>query len=184
LALAFQHLIEMSRRRLVWVATRTPPPAADARSLVGVLTWLRWAKNWLLPVRPRRPIPPAVIRFLENACTEYRIRKGREHDEEALKHFEDKLLFTRSFFAEQAAAIGFDPVVIESLSESERQFSQQVRVMLRLGLALPETALPAWAWDHLRIMDRHFSRELMPELLCEGLVVFRKPVAGAARQAA
>jgi ubiquinone/menaquinone biosynthesis C-methylase UbiE len=177
LALAFQHLLEMNRRRLIGVATRTPPPTANGRSLAGILTWLRWAKNWVLPLRLRRPIPPRVVRFFEDACTEYRLRKGREHDAVVLQHFEDKLLFTRRFFEEHARAAGFAAVVIESINEAAQQFTVQTRVMLRLGPALPETALPAWAWDYLGKMDQHFSSDLMSELLCEGLVVFRKPLA-------
>lgn len=174
LALMYRHLLEMNQRRLIWVATRQLPPQANWQSLSGWLTWLRWAKNWLFPLRIRRPMRRTVARFLANACHEYQLRKGRGTDPAVLAQMEDKLLFTRGFFEQQAAAAGFETVVVQSINHQDQQFSLQVQVMLRLGLDEGPSALPAWAWDYLRQMDGHFSRELMPELLCEGLVVLKK----------
>jgi ubiquinone/menaquinone biosynthesis C-methylase UbiE len=123
------------------------------------------------------PIEPHVLEFFAAVCKDYRCRKGVDKSAAFWKYLDDKWLFTRSYFEGVARDAGFRRVTIypnNPFEDNLAPFSNQVGVLLRLGLQRDLDALPGWAREYLAEMDGHFSRELCQELILEGTIILRK----------
>lgn len=123
---------------------------------------------------PGQPISADVCKFLQAVCTDYDARKGRQKPAALLEQLDDKHLFTKDYFEELQRSAGFEKLSFVPLCEPDEIFSAQAKTLLRLGMGRSETALPDWAWKHLRRIDDHFSAELRGELSFEFCVIFAK----------
>jgi SAM-dependent methyltransferase len=122
----------------------------------------------------KAPLPKPVGNLLRALVHDYEIRRGCDKSGEIYRKIDDKWLFTRSYFDEQARAAGFTDVVIYPIHDVVRPFSRQTEVNLELGVAAKPDQLPGWAWSKLAYYDQAFSLEMKRDLLIEGCVILRK----------
>lgn len=122
----------------------------------------------------KRRMAPKIVRFFERLCKDFEVRKGIDKSGEIFQRIDDKWLFTRSYFEDQAQATGFQRVHVYPLHGTVNQFSSQIQTYLRLGLQTDYKALPEWAREYISKMDQHFTPEVRRELLIEGCVIFDK----------
>lgn len=131
---------------------------------------------------PRASEIDAPIRaFFGTLFQQIDIRKGRDKSDPRIRDFEDKWLFTRSFFDEQAALHGFSRCLVFSLHETDyiyddvqRPFETQVRFMLKEALKREPAALPDWAWAVVREFEQSFSLDAKRDMLIEGCIILQK----------
>lgn len=123
---------------------------------------------------PQQRISAEVCDFLQAVRRDYDARKGRQKPAVLLEQLDDKHLFTKGHFEEIQRSAGFEGLTFVPISDAQEIFSAQAKVLLQLGMGRSETALPDWAWNHLRQLDDHFSADLRGELSFEFCVIFAK----------
>ncbi len=116
-------------------------------------------------------ITDEVTDLLQRIVTDIRVRSGP--DKTIFPQLDDKWLFTRSFFEEQARANGVS-VTVFPLHTAKDAFRKQTLNYLQIVLGAGESLLPTQAWDMIRYYDEAFSEELKSEMLIEGGIVFQK----------
>jgi SAM-dependent methyltransferase len=132
---------------------------------------LRLIYERLLAERSHLKITKAVADMLQLLVTDIRVRSGP--DKTIYPQLDDKWLFTRTFFEEQARANGVS-VIVSPLHAAKDSFRNQTLHYLRIVLGGGESLLSSKAWDMIRYYDEAFSEELKSEMLIEGYVVFQK----------
>ena len=115
----------------------------------------------------------AVADLFERVVTDVTTRAGRDKSAPIFRELDDKWLFTRTYFEEQARAnvAALTILPIHSLADS---FCNQTRTFLRIVLQAGDSALSERAWEVIRYYDAAFSEDLKREMLMEGCVVFQK----------
>jgi SAM-dependent methyltransferase len=116
-------------------------------------------------------LSPEVARLVSAIVEDYRVRTGTDKSAEIFQQIDDKWLFTRSYIEQCSKEAGFAECRIYPIHQVEQPFTRQTEVFLRLALAAPIDALPAWGWDILRSYDELFSPELKQDLLIEGAIL-------------
>jgi SAM-dependent methyltransferase len=94
-----------------------------------------------------------------------------------LLDLDDKWMFTPAFFEEAARRGRWAQCVIYPVHDSASPLRDETIVNLRLGMDLPESALPTWAWERIDEYQRAFSAPARAQLMFEGAVVLRTRVA-------
>lgn len=114
-----------------------------------------------------------VVNLFERVVTDVKVRAGADMSAPIFRELDDKWLFTRTYFEEQARAnkASLKILPIHSLGDS---FREQTRTYLRLVLGRGDEALPERAWDIIHHYDHAFSEDLKAEMLIEGCIIFRK----------
>jgi ubiquinone/menaquinone biosynthesis C-methylase UbiE len=132
---------------------------------------LRLIYERLLAERSSLKITKAVAEMLQRLVTDIRVRSGP--DKTIYPQLDDKWLFTRTFFEEQARANGVS-VIVSPLHAAKDSFRNQTLHYLQIVLGGGESLLSSKAWDMIRYYDEAFSEELKSEMLIEGCVLFQK----------
>jgi SAM-dependent methyltransferase len=134
---------------------------------------LRVAYEHMLEQKRELELTDAVADLFQRVITDVAVRTGRDKAAPIFRELDDKWLFTRTYFEEQARAnaAALTILPIHSLRDS---FSKQTRTYLRIVLQADDSALSARAWEVVRHFDEIFSEDLKREMLMEGCVVFQK----------
>lgn len=142
---------------------------------VGIKAALR---RWIQSAWSRhRQLEPAVLQLLHAVCIDTDARKGFDKSAPRFQTMDDKWLFTRTWFEQEGYRAGFRQVHVAAVNPSEDNqapFTRQTAALLRLVLQEDLQVLPEWARQHLAQADAQFSREIIPELIIEGVVVMQK----------
>lgn len=134
---------------------------------------LRAIYERILAERQKLRLSDAAANLLQRVVEDVKVRTGREKTGPIFRQLDDKWLFTRTYFEEQAQANGAS-VSIAPLHALGESFRDQTLAFLRLVQHAGETALPKGAWEIIRYYDELFSADLKREMLLEGCVVLRK----------
>lgn len=135
---------------------------------------LRLAYTEILRTAGAPGLPGKVSGFLSGLLREYAIRTGSDKSDPVYEKIDDKWFFTKSYFEKAARDAGFRETMIYPVHDTERPFSNQTEVNLKLGIGASPDALPRWAWDILKRYDDIFSPELKQDLLLEGCVILKR----------
>jgi SAM-dependent methyltransferase len=117
---------------------------------------------------------PRIVSFFQAKVVEIALRRCEPKPVEAFADVDDKWLFTRPYLAAIAAKIGASRLQTYSTIDLDAPFTAQVRADLRLGLDLPDEALPQWAWRLIRDIEGSMSRDCKAEMIVEGGIIFTK----------
>jgi ubiquinone/menaquinone biosynthesis C-methylase UbiE len=147
-------------------------PFETGNQIVGL--WLRQCleSHTLRPDHER--LDAATVRFFEALLLDYRTRKDLQPGHHLLPHLDDKWMFTRGWFEQQATACGFRSVALRSLHPVEQRFCTHLDVLLRIGLGQGFDAQPPWVRATAEALDAQFSPAARAELLIEAAVVLEK----------
>jgi ubiquinone/menaquinone biosynthesis C-methylase UbiE len=132
---------------------------------------LRVIYERMLAERAHLEITDAAADLLQRISTDIRVRSGP--DKTIFPHLDDKWLFTRSYFEQQARANGVGLTIVPAHSPKDA-FRNQTLTYLRIVLGGGESQLSGKAWDMIRYYDDAFSEDLKREMLIEGWVIFQK----------
>jgi SAM-dependent methyltransferase len=123
-------------------------------------------------------VPAAPANWFHGIADDLRRRAGTDKSDPWFQQIDDKWLFTRSYFEDVARSLDGISVEIEPLNSSDRLYSMQTWVNLRLvfGVSDEEVTqlLPGWAWDVLRRYDEELSPELRRDIPVEARVIFSR----------
>ena len=120
-------------------------------------------RSWLFSWRARR--------YFKHTLNTWQKMKATDKSDPFFSRVDDKWLFTREFFTQQAKKHGFSSVKIHSLNKSNEPFFQFAEEHIK-GNNVGK--LPQWVWSLIRDYDNHFSRELKMDLLTEGCIILKK----------
>jgi ubiquinone/menaquinone biosynthesis C-methylase UbiE/glycosyltransferase involved in cell wall biosynthesis len=111
------------------------------------------------------------VRWMVGALAhDFEVRSIPDKTLPLFNHLDDKQLFSRAFFEEQARRYGFASCTITPLNQRERQYEDQTQTFLRITGVAERATLPEWAWEILRAEDARLT-EAVP---IEACVVLRK----------
>jgi len=119
-------------------------------------------------------IPFKVKNFLKAIITDYDFRKGSDKSNPHFSQMDDKWLFTKNYINELSEKCGYSKCSIYPLHETEKQFENQISVLLKLGLGLQKEVLPKWAWEKIKEYDKYFSEDMKKDLIIEGCIILKK----------
>lgn len=135
----------------------------------GCLTLARLYREIL--AHPRAGELHEEIHWLLGALAQdFEVRSIPDKTLPLFNQLDDKQLFTRAFFQEQAQKHGFAECTITPLGKREGQYEEQTRSFLRITRVGTRATLPEWAWELLRAEDATLT-EAVP---IEACVVLRK----------
>jgi hypothetical protein len=146
LRMAFQHILDLA-----------DAPAPDAGAA---------------PARTGRSLEPEIRRFLRRRIVDFDRRIAT--DIEVKKTLDDKWYFTRSWFEDVAARVGFSSVRILNNQITDHPLLTQTQTYLRNGLGRTRDALPAFAWQILEGYENAMSVHLRNDMLTTGTVILTK----------
>lgn len=132
---------------------------------------LRLIYERMLAERAHLGMAEAVSNMLQRIVTDIRVRSGP--DKTVFPRLDDKWLFTRSYFEEQARANDVSLTILPLHAPGD-SFRQQTLNYLQIVFKGDESMLSTKAWDMIRYYDEAFSEDLKREMLIEGCVVFQK----------
>ncbi len=111
------------------------------------------------------------VRWMVGALAhDFEVRSIPDKTLPLFNRLDDKQLFSRDFFDEQAWQHGFSSCTITPLNQRERQYEGQTETFLRITGVGAKATLPEWAWEILRAEDSRLT-EAVP---IEACVVLRK----------
>jgi len=119
------------------------------------------------------PLSPEVIHFMKSFVHDVKRRLGTDKSAPLYKEIDDKWLFTKPYFTEAAATVGFSECLIEGIQEPKQQLSKLIKTFLRIGAQTTVEALPAWAQHYCETADEMFV-ESAREIVAEAIVVMKK----------
>jgi SAM-dependent methyltransferase len=119
-------------------------------------------------------LDPRLAVFFEAKMHEVALRRCAPKPAEEFADVDDKWLFTRPYLAAIAAKIGASRFETYSTIGLDAPFTAQVRADLRLGLDLPDAALPGWAWALIGDVEGSMSDDCKSEMIVEGGIIFTK----------
>jgi len=114
-----------------------------------------------------------AMRFLDRMVADYRVRQ-RPKSDPVFRDLDDKWMFTRSYFERIRDEQGWSDVMVYPLNVCATPLRNQAEVHLKLGVQLPPSALPAWAWDIIDATDAGMSEDLRREWATEGAILLRR----------
>jgi ubiquinone/menaquinone biosynthesis C-methylase UbiE len=134
---------------------------------------LRVIYEQLIAQRRDLRLSDAVVDLFQRIVTDVKVRAGRDMADAMFRQLDDKWLFTRTYFEEQARRnnASLTIVPLHALGES---FQTQTRTYLRIVLNCDDSALAQPGWDLLKYYDEVFSQDLKREMLLEGCVILQK----------
>lgn len=119
------------------------------------------------------PLSPEIISFMKNFVQDIKRRLGTDKSAPLYREIDDKWLFTKPYFTEAAAKIGFSDCLIECIQEPKLQLSRYIKTFLRIGAKTTVDTLPAWAQHLCEAADEMFV-ESTREIITEAIVVMKK----------
>lgn len=134
---------------------------------------LRMAYEQMLSHPQTHDIPDTVRHCLTQRIAFIDSRKGLTRTEAELAGLDDKWLFTRALFAEQARQHGFRDVDIMPLAQQADYLQRRTRAMLKRHHHAADS-LPDWCWHILHRFETGMSQLLRQEMPVEAAVIFRK----------
>lgn len=144
-------------------------------------TILKIIHNWILRESGMRvlgaQLDPAIIDFLITLNNDYIFRSGVSAGVKPItKELDDKWLFSRSFFEDIAKEMGLKKVIVYSNHSAalDTLFEDYMKQNLWLGRGLKQEALPGWAWEIVREVDKAVTNEMKEDFLIEGTVILQK----------
>ena len=114
-----------------------------------------------------------VMRFLGRMVDDYNIRQ-RPRSDPIFRELDDKWMFTRTYFEGIRAEQGWSELIIYPLNVCATPLRNQAEVHLKLGMQLPPSALPGWAWDVIDATDVGLSENFCREWATEGAILLRR----------
>lgn len=140
-------------------------PFENGFGIMGIIyrSILRDPRSWLLSREARY--------YFKNTFNIWQKMKSSDKNDPFFARVDDKWLFTREFFTQQAKNHGFSSVNIHTLNKSNEPFLQFAEEHIK-GNNVGK--LPHWVWSLIRDYDHLFSRELKMDLLTEGCIIFKK----------
>ncbi|HEY2630299.1 MAG TPA: class I SAM-dependent methyltransferase [Usitatibacter sp.] len=134
---------------------------------------LRIAYRDVLAEAQRRGATGPGFEMLERMVVDHEARL-RDKSDPIFSVLDDKWYFTRAYFEDATGGPEWSECRIEALNSDETPIADHAREELRLGIGAPESALPQWAWEKIRLHDGFFSREAKRDLIFEGAVILRR----------
>ena len=122
-------------------------------------------------------LEPKIIDFLITLNNDYIFRSGASGGvKEITKELDDKWLFSRTFFEGIAKEMGLKRVLVYSnhTATLDTLFEDYMKQNLWLGRGLKQDALPSWAWEIIRDVDKSVTNEMKEDFLIEGTVILEK----------
>jgi len=120
------------------------------------------------------PLTPEIVRFFKAWCHDVDVRKKMSEDSPLLQQLDDKWLFTKQYFQNVSESVGGE-VVIYSISDMTKPFSNTIKVLIKLGLQLEGNHLPKWVIDYILEEEEKFLRESTEEaMMKKGCIIFHK----------
>lgn len=110
----------------------------------------------------------AVADLLRRVANDIRVRLSRAVPYEDL---EDKWLFTREYL--ETAIAGLGEVSVVPLDASPGLLVREMKKLLRHGLGLEDTNLPAWIWQQVQAWDAAYA-PLAQELPLLGRIILKR----------
>lgn len=101
-------------------------------------------------------------------------RRGRDKTDELFLRLDDKWLFTKKYFEDYSDLYGFSDLKIYSLRQGKKQFSSQIKDIIKLVFNKEPDILPDWAWNIAYKYDNMFTDDMMNDLLIEGCIILKK----------
>lgn len=119
------------------------------------------------------PLSPEVTHFMKNFVHDIKRRLGTDKSGPLYREIDDKWLFTKPYFMDAAATVGFSSCIIEAIHEPKLQLSKYIKTFLRIGAKTTVDTLPAWAQHLCETADEMFV-ESAREIITEAIVVMKK----------
>ncbi len=113
-----------------------------------------------------------IKEHLKAIIQDFRVRAGRDKSAELYKLIDDKWLFTRKYFEEVAARVGFESVDIVPITSSATQYHDFVQGLLAVS-GNSELGLPELAWKIVDTFDS-LSPDMKWDVPLEGIIALRK----------
>ena len=115
-----------------------------------------------------------VIQLFKRLYKELSLRSQPDKSAKIFQKMDDKWLFSQQYFTEIAQQIGFKTVHCYPLHSTETTFQDQINTWLQLQLQQDLNHLPNWAKQHIKSMDKHYSKWIRQDLFTEGGVLLQK----------
>jgi ubiquinone/menaquinone biosynthesis C-methylase UbiE len=173
-AAILHHILDPSRALAACRAALKPGGWAiffepfEAGNAIVKLTYER-----ILAQAPESERASEVMRFLGRMVVDYGTRQRPKSDPIFLE-LDDKWMFTRSYFERIRAEQGWEELIVYPLNVCPTPLRNQAEVHLRLGLQVPPSALPSWAWSIIDATDAGMSEDLRREWATEGAILLRR----------
>ena len=119
----------------------------------------------------RREQGPGFV-MIERMVVDHEARL-RDKSDPIFDVLDDKWYFTRAYFEDASRGGEWSGCRVEPVNPHATMVDH-ARMELQLGMGLPESSLPPWAWETIREHEGSFSRDARRDLVFEGAVVLRR----------
>ena len=125
----------------------------------------------LAEAKRRRERGPGFV-MIERMVVDHEARL-RDKSDPIFDVLDDKWYFTRAYFEAASRGPEWSDCRVEAIN-GDATMADHARMELHLGMGLPESALPPWAWQTIREHEGSFSRDAWRDLIFEGAVILRR----------
>lgn len=122
-------------------------------------------------------LTPEATDFLITLNNDYIFRSGVSAGaKEITSLLDDKWLFSKVFFENIAKELDLNELIIYSnhIDSMDTLFEDYMKQNLWLGKGWGDEALPNWAWEVVREVDKSITNEMKMDFLIEGTIILKK----------